>query len=101
MMTKMIVTEKLHLGALIEIFYVALGSSMSLALLVWVGGGLFFYFFGNEPSFGQKSPILYLPLEKVYNIRRWQACRRQICFCHTKNSQGENGLKEGIDYIDM
>ena len=41
----MIVTEKLHLGALIEIFYVALGSNMSLALLVWVDGGLFFLLF--------------------------------------------------------
>ena len=33
-------------------FYVALGSSMGLALLVWVGGGLLnrgIYFFGNEP----------------------------------------------------
>ena len=30
---------------------------MSLALLVWVGGGLLkrvLYFFGNEPSLGQK-----------------------------------------------
>ena len=44
--------------------YVALGSSMGLALLVWVGGGLLervLYFFGNEPSLGQKSPILHLP----------------------------------------
>ena len=40
-----------------EGFYVALGSSMSLALLVWRGGGLLkrvLYFFGNEPSLGQK-----------------------------------------------
>ena len=39
-------------------FYVALGSSMGLTLLVWVGGGLLervLYFFGNEPSLGQKS----------------------------------------------
>ena len=46
-------------------FYVALGSSMGLALLVWVGGGLLklvLYFFGNEPSLGRKSPILHLPL---------------------------------------
>ena len=45
-------------------FYVALGSSMGLALLVWVGGGLLkrvLYFFGNEPSLGRKSPILHLP----------------------------------------
>ena len=45
-------------------FYVALGSSMGLALLVWVGGGLLkrvLYVFGNEPSLGQKSPILHLP----------------------------------------
>ena len=44
-------------------FYVALGSSMGWALLVWVGGGLLkrvLYFFGNEPSVGQKSPILHL-----------------------------------------
>ena len=43
-------------------FYVALGSSMCLALLVWVGGGLLkriLYFFGNEPSLGRKSPILH------------------------------------------
>ena len=47
-----------------EYFYVALGSSRGLALLVWVGGGLLnrvLYFFGNEPSLGQKSPILHLP----------------------------------------
>ena len=40
--------DELHLG-----IYVALSSSMSLALLVWVGGGLLkrvVYFFGNEPS---------------------------------------------------
>ena len=39
-------------------FYVALGSSMGLTLLVWVGGGLLkrvLYIFGNEPSLGQKS----------------------------------------------
>ena len=45
--------------------YVALGYSISLALLVWVGVGLLkrvLYFFGNEPSLGQKSPILYLLL---------------------------------------
>ena len=38
---------------------------MSLALLVWVGGGLLkrvIYFFGNEPSLGRKSPMLHLPL---------------------------------------
>ena len=37
---------------------------MHLARLVWVGGGLLkrvLYFFGNEPSLGQKSPILHLP----------------------------------------
>ena len=51
-----------HLGALMKIF---MGSSMGLALLVWVGGDLLkrvLYFFGNEPSSGQKSPILHLPL---------------------------------------
>ena len=45
-------------------FYVALGSSMCLALLVWVGGGLLkrvLYFFGNEPSLGRKSPIRHMP----------------------------------------
>ena len=48
----------------------ALGSNMGLALLVWVGGGLLkrvVYFFGNEPSLGQKSPILRLPREWVNN----------------------------------
>ena len=48
-------------------FYVALGSSMRLALLVWVGGSLLkrvFYFFGNEPSLSQKSPTLHLPLRQ-------------------------------------
>ena len=47
-----------------EDFYVALGSSMGLALLVWVGGGLLkrvLYFFGNEPSLGRKFPVLHLP----------------------------------------
>ena len=37
---------------------------MGLALLVWVAGGLLkrvFYFFDNEPSLGQKSPMLHLP----------------------------------------
>ena len=46
-------------------FYVALGSSVGLTLLVWVGGGLLkraLYFFGNELSLGRKSPILRLPL---------------------------------------
>ena len=45
-------------------FYVALGSSMGLALLVWVGGGLLkrvFYCFGKEFSLGKKSAILHLP----------------------------------------
>ena len=45
-------------------FYVALGSSVGLALLIWVGGGLLkrvLYFIGNEPSLGRKSPILHLP----------------------------------------
>ena len=48
-----------------EDFYVALGSSRGLALLVWVGCDLLkrvLSFFGNEPSLGQKSPILHLPL---------------------------------------
>ena len=43
---------------------IALGSSMSSAILVWVGGGLLkqvLYFFGNEPSLGQRSPMLHLP----------------------------------------
>ena len=47
-------------------FYVALGSSMGLPLLVWVGGGLLkrvLHFF--EPSLGQKSPILHLPLNML------------------------------------
>ena len=38
-------------------FYVALGYSIGLALLVWIGGGLLkrvLYFFGNEPSLDQK-----------------------------------------------
>ena len=47
-------------------FHVALGSSMGLALLVWVGGGLLkrvcLYFFGNERSLGQKSLTVHLPL---------------------------------------
>ena len=46
-------------------FYVALGSGMVLALLVWVGGGLLkrvLYFFGNEPSLGRKSSILHFAL---------------------------------------
>ena len=38
---------------------------MGLELLVWVGGGLLkrvLYFSDSEPSLGQKSPILHLPL---------------------------------------
>ena len=54
-------------------FYVALGSSMGLALLVWAGGGLLkrvLQFFGNEPSLGRKSPILHLTqLFKVTGAR--------------------------------
>ena len=45
-------------------FYVALGSSRGLGFGVWVGGGLLkrvVYFFGNEPSLGQKAPILHMP----------------------------------------
>ena len=60
----LLVAKNQHLGALNGDFYVALGSSMGLALLIWVGGGLLkqvVYFFGNEPSLGQKSPILHLP----------------------------------------
>ena len=37
---------------------------MGLAPLIWVDGGLLkrvSYFFGKEPSLGQKSPILHLP----------------------------------------
>ena len=56
-------------------FYAALGSSMGLALLVWVGGGLLkrvSYFFGNEPSLGRKSLIPHLPriawLDYIKNI---------------------------------
>ena len=43
-------------------FYVALGTSMGSAIMVWVGGGLLkrvLYFFGKEPSLGRKSPILH------------------------------------------
>ena len=36
---------------------------MSLELLFWVCGGL--YFLGNEPSLGQKSPMLHLPQYSV------------------------------------
>ena len=50
-------------------FYVALGCSMGLTLLVWQGRwGLLkrvLYFFGDEPSLGQKSPILHLTREIV------------------------------------
>ena len=46
-------------------FYLALGSSRGLALLVWVGGSLLkrvLYFFSNEPSLCRKSLILHLSL---------------------------------------
>ena len=52
-------------------FYVALGSSMGLALLVWVGGGLLkrvLYFFGNGPNLGLKSPILHQPPKMVHQL---------------------------------
>ena len=45
---------------------------MGLAFLVWVGGGLLkrvLYFFGNEPSLGQKCPTLHLPL--IGGTRTW------------------------------
>ena len=41
---------------------------MSLALLVWVGGDLLkqvLFSFGNEPSLGQKSPMLHLTPDSV------------------------------------
>ena len=53
-------------------FYVALGSSMGLELLVWVGGGLLkrvLYFFGDEPSLGQKSLILHLVQQAATTIQ--------------------------------
>ena len=57
-------------------FYVALGSSRGLALLVWVGGGLLkrvLYFFGNESSLGKKSPILHLPRLNKANVQQGNA----------------------------
>ena len=42
---------------------------VGMALLVRVGGGLLkrvLYFFGNEPSLGQKSPILHLPPNSMH-----------------------------------
>ena len=54
-------------------FYVALGSSISLALLVWVGGNLLkrvLYFFGNEPILGRKCPILHQPQEEMAANKR-------------------------------
>ena len=63
-------------------FYVALDSSMGLALSVWVGCDLLkqvLYFFGNEPSLGRKSPILHLThLEQVilhYQLIHATACQ--------------------------
>ena len=53
-------------------FYVALGSNMSLALLVWVGGCLlkrFLYFFGSDSSLGRKTPILHLPRHVMADIQ--------------------------------
>ena len=44
-------------------FYVALSSSMGLALLVWVGSGWLkrvLYLVGNQPSLSRKSPIMHL-----------------------------------------
>ena len=49
---------------------------MSLSLLVWVGGGLLkrvLYFFGNESSLGQKSPILHLPQLNKANVQQGNA----------------------------
>ena len=37
--------------------YVALGSSKSLAPLVWGGGGRASHFFGGESSLGEFSPL--------------------------------------------
>ena len=53
-------------------FYVALGSSMSLALLVCVGGGLLklvLYFFGNEPSLCRKSSNLHLTQRVMIGLK--------------------------------
>ena len=67
-------------------FYVVLGSSRSLALFVWVGGGLLkrvLYFFGNEPSLGQKSPILHLPHKSVTTFfnRMWRLLTYMAVVC--------------------
>ena len=62
-------------------FYVALGSSMGLAVLVWVGGGLFYAFFGNKPSLGQKSPILHLPPLEVLYLKKEQNYSVMSCSC--------------------
>ena len=50
-------------------FYVALG----LALLVWVGGLLkrVLYFFGSEPSLGQRSPILHLTPKISHSVPKY------------------------------
>ena len=72
-------TQEFHLSvSIMEIFYVALGSSKNFALLVWVGGGLLkrvLYIFDNEPRSGQKSPILHLPQEFVLGQLSVQHCR--------------------------
>ena len=49
---------------------------MGLALLIWVGGGLLkrvYTFFVNEPSLGQKSPILHLPRHMALDLK-------ELCF---------------------
>ena len=61
-------------------FYVALGSSMSLALLVWVGGGLLkrvLYFFDNQTSLDGNSLILLLTHTKPLPLKHVS-----ISMCH-------------------
>ena len=57
---------------------------MGLALLVWVGGGLLkrvLYFFGNEPSLGQKSPVL--PRSLYEFVYLFSHCNNSACnFLH-------------------
>ena len=66
-----------------EIFYVALGSSMGLALWVWVGGGLLkqvLYFFGHEPSLGRNLRSCTC-LQVVSLSRRVYDFRLHITLC--------------------
>ena len=69
---------------------------MSLALLVWVGGGLLkrvLYFFGDAPSLGRKSQTLHLPLQLGSQIRTGFTLKNTFSFHHPTKRENQ-GFKQ-------